>query len=154
MASIEDILNYTPIDGHLASSGQPKPEEFTLIAGAGFTTIINLATTASTGHLPDEADLCARAGLDFTWQPVDWNAPTLDDYLRFQQWLDSKRSRMVWVHCALNMRASLFCALYRVIREGLPLERARKGVLEVWEPNEIWSGLARKVLAQVDTRRT
>jgi len=152
MASIEDILNYTPIDARLASSGQPKPEHFALIANAGSTTIINLATAMSTGHLSNEAELCARAGLDFTWQPVDWNAPALADYFQFQQWLDSNRSRMVWVHCALNMRASLFCALYRVIREGLSPGKAREEVLEVWEPNEIWTGLAGKVLAEAGLR--
>jgi len=154
MASIEDILNYTPIDDRLASSGQPKPEQFPLIANAGFTAIINLAAATSTGYLPEEAEFCARAGLDFTWQPVAWDAPALADYRKFQQWLDANRHRRVWVHCALNMRASLFCALYRVIREGLPLEKARKGVFEVWEPNEIWSELARKVLAQVNMRWT
>ena len=149
MASLEDILNYTPLDDCLASSGQPKPEQFPLIADAGFAAIINLATTTSTGHLSEEAELCARAGLDFTWQPVVWDAPTLSDYLQFQQWLDSNRRRKVWVHCALNMRASLFCALYRMIREGLPLEKAHTEVLEVWEPDEIWTELARKVLARV-----
>jgi len=146
MASIEDILNYTPIDGRLASSGQPRPEQFPLIAAAGFTAIINLATTTSTGHLPEEPELWARFGLDFTWHPVEWNAPTCNDYLQFQQWLDSNRHRKVLVHCALNFRASLFCALYRVIREGLSPEKAREEVLEVWEPDETWTAFARTVL--------
>ena len=152
MPSTEDILNYVPIDARLACCGQPKPEQFPLLAFAGFTTLINLATTTSTGHLPDEAELCAWAGLDFTWQPVDWTTPALADYLEFQQWLDSHRRQKVLVHCALNMRASLFCALYRVLREGLSPEKAREEVLSVWEPNEIWAELARKVLAQAGLR--
>jgi len=152
MSCVEDILNYTPIDDRLACCGQPKPEQFPLIADAGFTSIINLATPTSTGHLPDEAEFCVQAGLDFTWQPVDWTTPALADYLKFQQWLDFHRRQKVLVHCALNMRASLFCALYRVLREGLSSEKAHEEVLGVWEPNEIWTELAREVLLQAGLR--
>lgn len=147
MASVEDILNFTALDERLASSGQPAPAQFALLAREGFTALINLATEASSGHLPDEPGLCARAGLDFTWRPVAWNAPTLDDYLFFQRWLDANRARKVLVHCAKNWRASTFCALYRVIREGLGQDAAWEEVRGVWEPDEVWIELARQVLA-------
>lgn len=148
MARSQDILNFTPIDERLASSGQPMPEHFPVLAEEGFVALINLATKASTGHLPMEPDLCARAGIEFAWQPVAWDAPTVEDYLAFQDWLDANRHRKVLVHCAKNWRASMFCALYRVIREGLPPAAAWEEILEVWEPDEVWSKLARKVLTQ------
>ncbi|MBI4805310.1 MAG: protein tyrosine phosphatase family protein [Desulfovibrio sp.] len=148
MMSSQDILNFTTIDERLASSGQPMPEHFPILADEGFEAIINLATNASTGHLPKEPELCSMAGLQFTWLPVAWDAPTVEDYLAFQDWLDAHRHRKVLVHCAKNWRASLFCALYRVIREGLDPASAWDEVLGVWEPDEVWSKLARKVLAQ------
>jgi protein tyrosine phosphatase (PTP) superfamily phosphohydrolase (DUF442 family) len=147
MSAADTILNFVAWDERLASSGQPKPEEFALLAAQGFETSVNLATEASTGHLPDEPGLCARAGIEFTWIPVDWKAPRLEDYLAFQQWLDANRSRKALVHCAMNWRASLFCALYRMIRQGLSPEKAREDVLGVWEPDEVWTALSREVLA-------
>lgn len=148
MQELEAILNFTPVDARLASSGQPGAEQFGLIAGAGFEAVANLATQASTGHLPAEPELCAGHGLAFTWLPVSWDKPTPEDYLSFQDWLDANRARKVLVHCAKNWRASMFCALYRVLREGLPLEEARAQVLDVWEPDAAWTALSREVLAR------
>ena len=54
MQELEAILNFTPVDARLASSGQPGAEQFGLIAGAGFEAVANLATQASTGHLHAE----------------------------------------------------------------------------------------------------
>ncbi|MFZ5425816.1 MAG: protein tyrosine phosphatase family protein [Thermodesulfobacteriota bacterium] len=147
MESLESILNFIAIDARLACCGQPAPEQYALIARHGFETMVNLATEKSTGHLPDEADICRANGLDFTWLPVDWEAPRLDDYLAFQKWMDASRKRKALVHCALNWRASMFCALYRVIREGLAPGAAREAVLEVWQPEGAWAGLSDKVLA-------
>lgn len=147
MDRLESLLNFTPIDARLASCGQPGRDEFALLADAGFEAVINLATEASTGHLPDEPAVCARHGLDFTWQPVSWDAPRLEDYLAFQEWLAANRHRKVLVHCAKNWRASMFCALYRMLREGLPPGDAREAILEVWQPDEAWTELSRLALA-------
>lgn len=147
MDDLDAILNFTPIDSRLASSGQPGPDQFTLLARSGFTAALNLATPASTGHLPEEPDLCRKAGLDFAWMPVAWDNPLPADFEAFRAWLDANRTRKVLVHCAKNWRASLFCALYRMTREGLDPEAAREAVLEVWQPDGVWSAFAEKVLA-------
>lgn len=146
MDTLYDIPNFVSIDQGLACAGQPRPEHFPLLAQAGFQAVINLATSASSGHLPDEPELCARAGLNFTWLPVAWDAPTVADYRAFEVWLDANRGRKVLVHCAKNWRASLFCAVYRVVNEGLDPLKARDSVLEVWEPDAVWTALARQVL--------
>jgi len=148
MDTAESILNFTPLDERLACSGQPGREQFPWLVDQGYEAIINLATSASTGHLPDEPELCARAGLAFTWLPVDWKAPRVSDYRAFQDWLDVSRQGKVLVHCAMNWRASLFCALYRVIREGLGPEQASEDVLGVWEPDAVWTALSEAILAE------
>jgi len=147
MSTDPDILNFVRLDPRLACAGQPRAEHFPALPGLGFEAVLNLATEASTGHLSQEPELCLRAGLDFAWLPVDWKAPTLDDFQAFQRWLDARRSRSVLVHCAMNWRASLFCALYRVLREGRDPAQAREDVLGVWEPDGVWTALAGDILA-------
>ncbi|GFK94010.1 Beta-lactamase hydrolase-like protein [Fundidesulfovibrio magnetotacticus] len=142
-----DILNFVRLDDRLACAGQPLPGHFPLLAARGFRAVVNLATEASTGHLPGEAALCRAEGLDFSWIPVPWDAPTSGDFQAFEAWLAPRRAGHVLVHCAKNWRASLFCALYRVLHEGRDPEKAREDVLEVWEPDAAWSALAREVLA-------
>ncbi len=147
MDDLEAILNFIAIDDRLASCGQPEAGQYALIAANGFETVINLATEKSTGHLPDEAAICRAAGLEFTWLPVDWQAPRLEDYLAFQKWMDENRPSKALVHCAMNWRASMFCALYRVVREGLSPDAAREAVLEVWQPEGAWTEFSDAVLA-------
>lgn len=149
---IGSILNFTRIDARLACAGQPLPEHFPALAASGVKAVVNLATSASTGHLPDEPELCAKAGLHFTWLPVAWDSPTLDDYLAFQDWLDAHRAGSVLVHCAKNWRASMFCALYLMKREGWDAARARDFVQGVWEPGEAWTKLARRILGEEPDR--
>lgn len=141
-----DILNFYEIDERLSCAGQPGPEQFAALARDGYRAVINLATEASTGHLPDEPALCAACGLDFLWLPVAWDAPRPHDYQAFAAWLAPRRAGKVLVHCAKNWRASLFVFLYRVLREGAQPAQAWEDVLEVWEPDQMWTELARTVL--------
>ncbi len=149
MSRLSDILNFLPLDPDLACAGQPGPGDFQALADEGFVAVLNLATAASTGHLPEEPELCARAGMDFHWIPVPWDSPQVAHYLRFQDWLDANRERKVLVHCAKNWRATVFCALYRILREGVSRRVAWDDVLEVWEPNPTWNALFEAVLKQV-----
>ena len=41
--ALAGIYNYRAVDGQLATSGQPSVEQLGAIAGAGFTTVVNLA---------------------------------------------------------------------------------------------------------------
>ncbi|MFP5240060.1 MAG: protein tyrosine phosphatase family protein [Acidobacteriota bacterium] len=148
MGSVAGILNYVEVDALLSCSGQPRVEDFAALAADGFKEVINLATAASTGHLPDEAELCAKAGLGFTWLPVAWDAPTIGDFEAFRAWLAPRRRGRTLVHCAKNWRASLFVALYRALEEGLAPDAAWEEVLSVWEPDDVWTAFAREVLAR------
>ena len=53
--------------------------------------------------------------------------------------------RKVWVHCAKNMRVSVFVYLYRrhVLGEDDP--RASFPMREVWSPNEVWQAFIAQV---------
>lgn len=146
--AVAGILNYVEVDALLSCAGQPRAEDFAALAADGFKEVINLATAASTGHLPGEAELCAQSGMNFTWLPVAWDAPTLQDFEAFRDWLAPRRHGRTLVHCAKNWRASLFVALYRMLEEGLAPDAAWDEVLTVWEPDDVWTALARDVLAK------
>jgi hypothetical protein len=52
----------------------------------------------------------------------------------------------VLVHCQLNMRASAFTFLYRVIDEHVPPEEAMKALRAVWIPKDQWATFTADVL--------
>jgi protein tyrosine phosphatase (PTP) superfamily phosphohydrolase (DUF442 family) len=94
---------------------------------------------ASPHALPDEAELARQRALAYHHIPVDFSAPSAENYAAFERALDSFASEQrVYVHCAANMRVSAFIAIYGTRRFGWSLARAEQHIAEVWEPNPVW----------------
>ena len=112
--------------------------------------MINLALHDDPRYsLPDEAESVRALGLEYVHIPVQFAAPTETDLHAFFDAMERARARRVWVHCAANMRVTAFVGLYRVLREGWPVERAFQLMDGVWKPNEVWSAFIAAQLGQV-----
>ncbi|HSJ54024.1 MAG TPA: protein tyrosine phosphatase family protein [Anaerolineae bacterium] len=145
---LNEICNYLPIGPDLGTAGQPGREQFALLRAAGYEVVVNLAMPNSTGALPDEAELVAAQGMEYIAIPVVWEAPTREDLERFFEVMEGARGRKVLVHCALNMRVSAFVYLYRVLREGVPLDAARETMHRIWQPEGVWAAFVEGALAR------
>ncbi|MEW6144527.1 MAG: protein tyrosine phosphatase family protein [Thermodesulfobacteriota bacterium] len=132
------IKNYVRVSDDIATSGQPAREDFAGIADAGYAAVVNLATGTSPDAIPDEGQAVSAEGMTYYHIPVAWTAPELSDLDRFFSVMDSLRGKKVWIHCVVNMRASAFVYLYRLIELGVPEDEARAPMDEVWEPDGIW----------------
>ncbi len=131
-------VNYVAVSPGIGTAGMPQPDQFEMIAKAGYRTVINLAPPAETGGLPDEAELAARHGLGYYNVPVDFAHPTAEDYRRFAEIMRRHAGRQVYVHCQLNFRASSFVFLYRALELGIDVDRAYDDVLHIWQPAPQW----------------
>jgi protein tyrosine phosphatase (PTP) superfamily phosphohydrolase (DUF442 family) len=143
---LEGIYNYRKLSEGIATSGQPTEKELAAIAGAGYQVLINLGLLGTEYALPDEQRMAESLGLAYVHIPVQWEQPTRADLERFAQTMDSHRDKRIWVHCAANMRVSVFMALYRVLSLGWSLEEAMEDVRPLWMPNETWQGFMDDVL--------
>lgn len=137
---MDHIKNYVKVSESIATSGQPARGDFPEIANAGYSAVVNLATGTSPDAIPDEGEAAAGEGMAYYHIPVVWTAPEISDLDRFFSVMDSLGGEKVWVHCVLNMRASAFVYLYRLISLGVSEEEARGPMDEVWEPDDIWRG--------------
>jgi protein tyrosine phosphatase (PTP) superfamily phosphohydrolase (DUF442 family) len=134
---VNQVRNYLSI-GRIGTAGQPTAEQFAPIKAAGYQVVVNLALPDSTYALPDEARLVVEQGMEYVHIPVIWESPTSQDLDQFFAVMEARQAEKVFVHCALNWRASAFVFLYRVIRQGIPLAEARKALLQIWKPNPVW----------------
>jgi len=141
------IPNFVPISDAVGTAGQPTVEQIADIGAAGFQVVINLAMSTSSHALSDEAALVTARGMEYVHIPVVWESPTLKDLDRFLQAMDRHQGSRIFVHCALNMRVSVFVLLYRVIRQGVPLDLARESMHQIWEPNAVWQAFLSSALA-------
>ena len=139
--TLEHIMAYAPIHARLASSGQPNPVQFELIAQAGFEVVINLALTDASNVLHGEDRLILELGMDYINLPILFDRPSTRQITRVLQLLHDLRDQKVWLHCALNYRVSSVIYLYRVLYLGMDPTEARVLLEQVWVPDEIWQGV-------------
>ncbi|WP_298443118.1 protein tyrosine phosphatase family protein [uncultured Ferrimonas sp.] len=104
---------------HLLSSGLPMPAQFTQLAEAGVTVIINLIPTDNPNALNNEAELAHAAGLKYHQIDVDWQAPSAANYDAFAALMQQHQDSTILVHCQANFRASAFVYLYQLQQQGV-----------------------------------
>ena len=146
--ALGSIFNYLTISEQLASAGQPDLQHFNAIQSAGYQVVINLAMPDSDHAIPEEASLVEGLGMEYIYIPVVWTSPQPENLADFFTALDARQENKVFVHCAMNFRASAFVFLYRVLRQAVPLQIARQSMLEIWEPNETWQAFIEQSLAK------
>jgi len=140
-------LNTVMIHAQLATSGQPSEAQLRRLANEGYQAVINLAPPDAYGSVSNEAEIARETGMAYFSIPVDWKQPSPDDFARFRAAMDELRGRQIWVHCQLNLRASVFVFLWRVIDERIGPDQAISGVHAVWVPNATWRQFALAMLA-------
>ena len=117
---LEDILNYVQLSDNIATSGQPKANQFKLIANYGYSSIINLAREDAHNAVANESKLLDSLGILYYHIPVPFDSPTTLHFRQFVKTLSSLEGQKVWIHCAMNYRVSAFMYLYLRQVKGLP----------------------------------
>lgn len=145
--TLQAIYNYRRMAPDLATAGQPLEPELAAVARAGFEIVIDLALLDADYSLADEPGLVRSLGMVFEHVPVVWERPTLDDLQQFFGLMRRHRGRRIFLHCAANMRASVFLALYRILELGWEPDAAMAAVHDIWQPDAIWREFIRQALA-------
>jgi protein tyrosine phosphatase (PTP) superfamily phosphohydrolase (DUF442 family) len=134
-----EIINYLKINELIQTSGQPKVKEFELIYKSGANTVVNLALPDHKEAISNEGELVTKHGMNYIHIPVVWQSPQPEQYQLFQDILRAHATKSIWVHCALNWRVASFIYLYRTKCLGISESEAKKALLSIWEPNDVWS---------------
>jgi uncharacterized protein (TIGR01244 family) len=141
-------INHIDIHPQLGTSGMPTRGQFAAIAKAGYEVVINLAPDTVPGAHKDEAALVAAQGMAYEHVPVVFSNPSVQDYEAFVAALRRHAGRKVLVHCQINMRASTFAYLYRVLELNDDPDRAFESVQRIWQPDAAWRTLITTLHAQ------
>ena len=145
-ASLCEIYNYRAVGDKLGTAGQPTEDQFRAIREAGFEAVINLALPTSDNALAHEGSFVTGLGMSYVHIPVDFKAPTAQDFRAFCSVMDAFDGRRVFVHCAANKRVSAFVFLYRVLHQHVPRAEAERELRAIWQPDEVWSFFIRHQL--------
>jgi protein tyrosine phosphatase (PTP) superfamily phosphohydrolase (DUF442 family) len=133
--------NIVAISPTLVTSGQPNAESLAKLGSQGFRAVIYLAPPTVHDAVPREAEILREQGIEFINIPIQFNNPTDADFTAFMEAMAKLRGEKVLVHCQVNMRASTFAFLYRVIGLKEQPEQAYEAVSRVWTPSGPWKRL-------------
>ena len=131
--STEDIQNFYKVDERIITGGQPTEGQIRSVAEDGYQVVVNLATIDPRYSLDDEAGLAQSVGLDYHHIPVEWGAPTFDDFDAFVKVMQQNQDKRVLVHCAANYRASAFYGLYAMQNLGWSEAQADALRARLWQ---------------------
>lgn len=131
---IEASLNFRRVDDAVTTSGTVAAENLAELKARGYEAVINLMPDDSEYAVAGEADIVTGQGLGYTYIPVDFAAPTHEDFERFVAAMEANAGKTLHVHCAANYRVSAFYSLYALRSGRWSLEQADALLADVWNP--------------------
>lgn len=138
---MDSIRNFVQLTPNIGSAGQPRAEQFQLIADQGYQTVINLGLSSHSDAVVDEDRRLSDLGLNYLHIPVSFDRPRVKQLHYFCQMMDMLRDDKVLVHCIMNYRASAFLYQYLTKMAGYSESDARSPVLDTWTPPAVWQEL-------------
>lgn len=110
--SIDQAYNFVAMSSTVTTSGLPTIEQLAGIESEGYEVVINLLPDNNEYAVEGERATLEAQNLEYIYIPVDYAAPTNDDYLAFAKTIDTLGDRKTHIHCAANYRVSVFYGLY------------------------------------------
>ena len=143
--AFNDLSNYVIDSESMVSAGQPNEKHFQVFKDLGVTKVIDLRP----GDRTEESTTVSALGLDYYNVQVDWNNPTLQNFLDYVSYMkrDHETTNVTLTHCQLNWRGAVFTYLYRVTQLQEPESLAREHMTATWKPNKTWQAFIDETLA-------
>ncbi len=132
----------------LSASGQPTASQLEAVSEEGFNRVIYLAFSDNDTAIDNEDRVVKKLDMDYVHIPVDFENPTLEDFEDFSAIMNRDGNIRTLLHCQINLRASTFSFLYRVIYADVPMAQAKEDLDAIWQPDRVWYRLIVDVLKQ------
>jgi uncharacterized protein (TIGR01244 family) len=134
--SIDSSLNFRRVSDSVTTSGTVAAEDLAELRANGYEVVVNLMPDDSSYAVAGEAAIVEDAGVGYVYIPVDFAAPTAEDFDRFATAMDASAGKTVHVHCAANYRVSAFYSLYALRRGWWDATQADAHIRTIWDPAE------------------
>ena len=138
---MDSIRNFVQLTPNIGSAGQPRADQFQLIADHGYRHVINLGLSNHSDAVIDEDSRLSALGLNYHHIPVPFDNPRPEQLRQFCRIMDLLREEKVFVHCIMNYRASAFLYQYLTKLAGYDEASARSPVMDSWTLPSAWQEL-------------
>jgi protein tyrosine phosphatase (PTP) superfamily phosphohydrolase (DUF442 family) len=134
--SIDQAYNYRVVSETVATAGILSPEQLAALGDAGIEVVINLLPNSSDSAVKTESQIIESQGIGYRYLPVDFSAPTLEEYEQFKELMGQAGGKKLLIHCAANYRVSAFYSRYAIDIGIWSVEEADGFMLSIWQPSK------------------
>ena len=110
--AVNEAYNYKNINESVSTSGLLNEDQLGELKAEGYQVVINLLPDDSQYAVANERTIVEGQDLNYIPIPVDFSAPTTENYLEFSTAMIKHSDKKVLAHCAANFRVSAFYAIY------------------------------------------
>lgn len=146
--SVDQAYNFKKVNDAVSTAGVLSADQLGRLGEEGYEAVINLLPNDSEYAVENEASIVSAQGIDYEYIPVDFSAPTANDFHVFAEKLTALSGKKVMVHCAANYRVSAFYSIYGVLHLGWPVDEARAFMASIWNLDEypVWRAFVDEML--------
>lgn len=149
--NIEQTYNFKRVSERVDTTGALDEAVLRQLGDCGYKVVINLLPDSSDYAVATEASILREQGIVYEYIPVDFSAPSRDDYEQFSQLLSTHSHQKVLAHCAANYRASAFYALYAYQHLGWTRDQVYDLINTLWtlsplDRNPAWGTFIAEIL--------
>jgi uncharacterized protein (TIGR01244 family) len=120
---VPPIRNFLQVNKDFCTGGQPRPEHYAQLKADGVKTVLNLRTPGE--HRADEERAAVeKLGMKYFNIPVAYRTPSDAQADEFLKITDDPVNRPMFIHCTAAIRVGAFWAIRRVMRDGMPVDKA------------------------------
>ena len=118
------IPNFQQVEEGFFRGGQPGDQEIEALHQLGFQTVVSFRNEKDV--IQWERGLVEKRGMTFISIPLSWKRlPTNEEAIYFLEIAKDESRRPLFIHCREGRdRAGAMTALYRIARQGWPVEKA------------------------------
>lgn len=138
--SVSEAYNFKAVTPHLSTSGLLSEAQLSALGDQDYNIVINLLPPDHEYAVAAEPDLIQAQGIEYINIPVDFAAPTENDFAQFVEAMEKTVDRKALLHCAANYRVTAFYAIYAVQQLNWSAAQARDLIASVWDISEhhVW----------------
>lgn len=147
-SELEAISKFRQYNDSFASAGQPTSEQLSVLQAHGFNRIVYIAFSDHKLSIADEDRQVKNLGMEYLHIPVDWESPSASEFYGVSDYLQRNKPSKTLLHCQVNLRATAFSFLHRVIHDEISVTQAKADMNTVWQPNTVWRDFIFQILAE------
>lgn len=138
--SAQNAYNFRRFTDSIDTCGVVGEENTEGLGGEQYVAVVNLLPEDSEYANTRERQTVEAQGLAYHYRPVDFAAPSTQDFQWYEATVNDLPQGKVLIHCAANYRVSAFSAIYAFRNLGWSAEQARRFVADVWDVSEhpVW----------------